>query len=516
MFRDHELQPFLRLFPSIAPYFIQFNSRHSQSVPIRPGRTSPAAHNALMSQNTDYDTIIIGAGMSGLAAGIRLALYDQRVCILEKHWTIGGLNSFYRAGGRNYDVGLHAMTNYTVKGAKKGPLARLLKQLRFRWDDFQLAEQRGSRIAFPGISLDFNNDLELLRSEIAAKFPHQIDAFQRLLNRLIEYDDLHQDDFQISTRQVLGETFSDPLLIEMILCPLMWYGNAREHDMDWGQFCIMFRSIFLEGFARPFKGVRIILKHLVRRFRELGGELKLRSGVAKLHVDGDTIVGVELENGTSLTAKRVLSSAGVVETMRMCDDSSTEEIQMAGEMSFIESISVLDCQPKQIGFDKTIVFFNDSPQFDWIKPTDRLCDIRTGVICSPNNYDYAASEGQLDAGYIRLTTIADHARWCQLSDAQYQKQKLHWYDESVASAVRFMPDFRRRVIDTDIFTPKTIRRFTSHDNGAVYGAPTKQLDGTTRLTNLFLCGTDQGFVGIVGAIVSGISMANQHCLRESL
>ena len=102
-----------------------------------------------MNSSNDYDTIIIGAGMSGLAAGIRLAHYDQRVCVLEKHWTIGGLNSFYRVNGRNYDVGLHAMTNFTEKGAKKGPLARLLKQLRFRWDDLQLAEQKGSRIAFP-------------------------------------------------------------------------------------------------------------------------------------------------------------------------------------------------------------------------------------------------------------------------------------------------------------------------------------------------------------------------------
>ena len=32
-----------------------------------------------------YDTIIIGAGMSGLAAGIRLAYYEKRVCILERH-----------------------------------------------------------------------------------------------------------------------------------------------------------------------------------------------------------------------------------------------------------------------------------------------------------------------------------------------------------------------------------------------------------------------------------------------
>ena len=57
-----------------------------------------------------YDTIIIGAGMSGLAAGIRLAYYDQKVCVLERHYTIGGLNSFYRLNGREYDVGLHALT----------------------------------------------------------------------------------------------------------------------------------------------------------------------------------------------------------------------------------------------------------------------------------------------------------------------------------------------------------------------------------------------------------------------
>lgn len=467
--------------------------------------------------NSDhYDTIIIGAGMSGLAAGIRLAHYDQRVCILERHYTIGGLNSFYRLNGRNYDVGLHAMTNFTEKGAKKGPLARLLKQLRFRWEDFQLAPQAGSAVAFPGVTLNFNNDIELLRSEVAAKFPKQIDRFANLLSRLVEYDDLKQEDFDISTRKVLEETFDDPLLIEMLLCPLMWYGNAREHDMDWGQFCIMFRSIFLEGFARPFRGVRLILKNLVRRFRELGGELMLRSGVERIEVDGEHCVGVTLESGRQLTAKRILSSAGVVETLRMCSDSSSVEAERVGQMTFIETISVLDCPPRDVGFDKTIVFFNDSPTFEWTQPKDDLCDVRTGVLCSPNNYLYSADEGELEAGFIRQTSIAHFDRWKNLDEREYSRAKLKWYDAGSAAAVRFVPDFRRHVVDVDVFTPKTIRRFTSHDNGAVYGAPHKRLDGTTHLKNLFLCGTDQGFVGIVGAIVSGISMANQHCLRTEL
>ena len=109
-----------------------------------------------------YDTLIIGAGMSGLAAGIRLAHFGQRVAILERHYTIGGLNSFYRLRGRNYDVGLHALTNITPKGTRKGPLARLLRQLRFSWDDLKISPQNGSQVVFPSARLAFSNDFELL------------------------------------------------------------------------------------------------------------------------------------------------------------------------------------------------------------------------------------------------------------------------------------------------------------------------------------------------------------------
>src|ERR1041385_8355244 len=137
-----------------------------------------------------YDAIIIGAGMSGLAAGIRLAYYDQRVCILERHSAIGGLNSYYRLGGRNYDVGLHAVTNFAPRGSKKGPLAKLLRQLRLTWDDFSLFPQVGSSIEFPGVSLKFNNEFELFRSEVHRQFPQEKDNFERLVANVADYDNL--------------------------------------------------------------------------------------------------------------------------------------------------------------------------------------------------------------------------------------------------------------------------------------------------------------------------------------
>lgn len=459
-----------------------------------------------------YDTLIIGAGMSGLAAGIRLAYFDQRVCILERHHTIGGLNSFYRLRGRDYDVGLHALTNFTPKGAKRGPWARVLRQLRFQWDDFSLAPQVGSAIRFPGVELRFGNGIDVLEADVAEKFPRQIDGFRKLQRQLMDYDELDQSRYDQSARPALSAAIDDPLLAQMLLCPLMWYGNSRRHDMSLGMFCVMFRSIFLEGFSRPLAGVRLILKNLVKRFRSLGGELKLRAGVERIKVAGDRAVGVVLEDGSELEARRILSSAGLVETLRLCDDSSLVAAPAGGALSFAESISILDKQPRDLGHDRTIVFYNDSDTFHWDSPQDDLLDTRTGVICSPNNYQYDA--GGLPEGVIRVTAQANFDRWMALPDAEYQRQKLRCYDRMAASAVRFMPDFRRHVVDTDMFTPKTIRRFTWHDRGAVYGAPDKRLDGATHLRNLFLCGNDQGFVGIVGSIVSGITIANRYCLQD--
>ncbi|MCH7750556.1 MAG: NAD(P)/FAD-dependent oxidoreductase [Planctomycetes bacterium] len=457
-----------------------------------------------------YDTIIIGAGMSGLAAGIRLAYYDQRVCILERHYTIGGLNSFYRMRGRNYDVGLHALTNITPKGTKKGPLARLLRQLRMSWDDLEISPQIGSDVVFPGVRLRFSNDLDLLRDEVAREFPLQRDNFERLINEVVEYDDLDESHQKISARQHVAEIITEPLLLEMLFCPLMFYGSAREHDMDWGQFSIMFRSIFMEGLGRPYAGVRLILKQLVRKFRSQGGELKLRAGVKRMIVKSDQVCGVELESGEVLEGRRILSSAGWCETMRLCDDGAPVTSRGSGQLSFCETIATLDVEPQDLGHDRTIMFFNDSEEFAWTKP-DLPCDVRSGVICSPNNFDY----GQLlDTGTMRITSLANFDYWDHLDEQAYHLEKLRWYDKITDSAVRFVPDFRGRVIDTDMFTPKTIIRFTGHDNGAVYGAPEKQFDGRTHLKNLFICGTDQGFVGIIGSILSGISMANQHCLRD--
>ena len=456
-----------------------------------------------------YDVVIIGAGMSGLAAGIRLAYFDKHVCIVERHYAYGGLNSYYTLGGREFDVGLHAVTNFVPRGVRSTPLPKLLRQLRIDRDEFDLRPQGFSEVRFPANRLRFTNDIDCLTQEVASQFPSQVDGFARLVAAVREYDDRRLNVPYESTREVLSRLLGDPLLIEMLLCPIMFYGSPEENDMEFLQFVIMFKALFLEGFARPPGGVRTIIKTLVRKFRACGGRLKMRCGVDHIEVEDNRVAGLRLESGETLTADTVFSSAGYTETMRLCsDDPPDGEASDGPRLSFVESIAVLDCTPKSLGHGATIVFFNDSDTFSYAEP-ENLVDVRSGVVCCPSNYE---GHDHMVEGLFRVTWLANYHEWTSLDQEAYVAAKRDCNATFLDQAEGYVPGVREHVIATDMFTPRTIERFTGHFRGGVYGSPRKHRDGRTHLKNLFLCGTDQGYVGIIGTMLSGILMANNHVL----
>ncbi|MDP6712312.1 MAG: NAD(P)/FAD-dependent oxidoreductase [Nitrospinaceae bacterium] len=463
-----------------------------------------------------YDVIIIGSGLSGLAAGIRLAMFNKKVLIVEKHTVVGGLNSFYTRKHRMIDVGLHAMTNYAPKGARNTPLGKLLKQLRFSHDDFRLHEQEMSEIRFPDKCLRFTNDFELLKQEVREQFPDEIDGFMRLVARMESFDELSLATSEwTSARDILAGYISGPVLIDMLFCPLMYYGNASERDMDFYQFVIMFKSIFMEGFAKPVGGMHYILNLMVDRYKSLGGELRMGAEVQSINSAKGVFESLTLADGGQLKADAVISSMGRIETFKRCEPALAKEVSSessAGQVSFMESLFALDQEPKDLGYDRSIVFFCTGDRFRYEVPKD-LIDISSGVLCCPNNFKYPEP---LTEGMIRLTNLASFGLWDALPRRDYIDAKKEWRTRALENLFTFFPDFRDSVVFLDSFTPKTILKYTGHLNGAVYGSPVKAKDGTTPIRNLFICGTDQGFLGIVGATLSGISMANLHILQKKV
>jgi phytoene dehydrogenase-like protein len=456
---------------------------------------------------TTYDTVIIGAGMSGLAAGIRLAMFDQKVCIVEKHNVPGGLNSYYERHGRKLDVGLHAMTNFARQGERGRPLTKLLKQLRIPYEKLDLSQQNFSRIKFPEHNISFSNNPNLLTQEIEKFFPHQKDNFARLLETVINFDDVNLNNKPQSAKAKVREFISDEHLLEMLFCPLLIYGSAWENDMDFSQFVIMFKSIYLEGFSRPKNGVRSVINLLVEKYTNLGGKLCLGTGIKKIDVENGAVSGVTLDSGEKIQAGKVMSSMGLPETMNIVSENS--ESPVIGNMSFTETILFFDKKPCDSGVKETILFYNNNEKYDYKRP-QTLCDYRSAVICFPNNFGY----DDYDEGVIRVTFIANFDKWNELDRQTYLQMKKEVRDESLALISGLFPKFQAKLLYHDVFTPKTITRYTGHIKGAVYGTTQKARDGRTGIKNLFICGTDQGFLGIVGAMLSGISMANLHCLMN--
>lgn len=477
-----------------------------------------------MNSASHYDVVIIGAGMSGLAAGIRLAHFGKKVCIFERHNAIGGLNGFYALDGRKYDVGLHAMTNFVRPGVKGTPLVKLLRQLRIEREEFALCEQKQSRVAFGSrgeLSLRFTNDFAVLEAEVAAKFPAQIDGFRALVAEIKTLNDTALDAESRSAREVVRRHITDAVLEDMLFCPLMYYGSATERDMDFGQFAIMFKAVFMEGFARPFDGVRVILRVLRDKYREAGGERRMKCGVQRIVVRDGRACAVVLDSGEEVTADEVISSIGAEETERLMGMPSVGgEVRPENQrrLSYVETMSVLNVQPAELGWgDDTIIFFNDSARFEYASPEGPV-DVRSGVICFPNNFDYGPGRA-LAEGMLRVTCLANYAKWAPLSEPDYRTEKGRWFTAIQASARRFLAPvddatLAKAVIATDMFTPRTVERFTGHIAGAIYGSPRKNRQGRTGVPNVYLCGTDQGFLGIVGAMLSGISMANYHILQR--
>lgn len=460
-----------------------------------------------------FDQVIIGGGLSGLAAGIRLARFGYKVLILEKHSVPGGLNSYYYRQGRLLETGLHAMTNFAQPGVKQAPLNRLFRQLKLPRRSFETRQQFKSAICFPDdFSLSFSNDIELLISEVQHLFPESAPRFIELIELVKSYDPFLARPWT-SAKEKLGDLLGNERLMNMLLWPLMMYGNCNEHDMDFDQFVIMFQSVYLEGFFRPAGTIKDFIDMLLAHYRSLGGEIRFRAKVDRFEISGDAVEKIVLASGEEIEADQVISTAGLPATLRFMgmDRDQARLAEYTGRMSFVEIINVLPAACRaQLRSAETIIFYNFEEPFDYRQP-DEAININCGVICFPENF-HEMPPG--DEFQIRVTHPAAYDIWKSFVPDEYRAQKSAWAARSAEKVGEIIGNYHEKVLYQDVFTPLTIERFTGKAKGAIYGSPVKFRDGLTPLANLFVAGTDQGYLGIVGAMLSGVTMVNNHIFNE--
>ena len=458
-----------------------------------------------------YDALIIGAGLSGLSAGIRLAIGGLKVRIFETHSIPGGLNSYYVRGKSYQDVGLHALTNYAPESQRGATLNKILRQLRIKREELQLCQQLQSEITFPNATLKLNNDFQCFREQIRSYFPSQLEGFDRLVKALPEFASVTDREDSISTRAILEQEISEPLLREMLLCPVMFYGNPLPQDMGYGQFAIMFRSIVMEGMSRPLGGMKSVVQLLVSRFTSMGGQLSLCNGIKQINCKDGCVQHITDSNGEEHTANFYISNIGSLETAMLCQgEHILPRTVRPGGMAFLEAIFDLDCNASSLGIDQTVIFRSSQDTMFFDIPNDDM-DCRSHIICYPGNFENCSSIEE--ASSMRITVPASAGRWFRKDAQDYANAKQAASSKLENLALEIFPALKGHITGSELFTPYTLKRFTGHINGAVYGSPDKLRSGNTLMKNLHICGTDQGLLGIVGSLTSGIITANS-CMAK--
>jgi phytoene dehydrogenase-like protein len=454
---------------------------------------------------------IIGGGLSGLAAAIRAARYSSDVLLLEKHSKIGGLNSYYYRNKLLLETGLHAITNYAEVGDKHAPLNRLFRQLKLNRKKFSILPQVCSEVRFAeNKSLLFSNDFTRFTEEVSSKFPSSCNGFTQLVNDIDAFDPFTLRPYS-SAKKFVFKYLQDELLTDMLLCPLMYYGSSVENDLDLSQFVIMFRSIYQEGMFRPEGTIQTFLQMLLSHYKELGGSIKLSANVKRILHNDKKAYGVELENGEVIESENILSTIGLDETRTLLGISPVPQSQP--RLGFVESIFILDHDEEfSLPKDRTIIFYNQDRKFHYSNPGN-VADLRSGVICFPWNFQGRKKQKLSE---IRSTHLASYDSWLEKfrEPGTYKNEKNKVSQASLAILESFVGKFSHRIVYKDTFTPLTIKKYTSKIDGAIYGSPVKIKDGEIGFSNLFLAGTDQGFLGIVGSMLSGVSMVNRHILPK--
>ena len=474
----------------------------------------------------DKKVVVIGAGIAGLTASIKLLKLGYKVTIVEKNNDVGGLCSGYFVNGFYIDACLHWLMG-------TNPDSSLYKM----WEEIGAFNEDTKFIRLPslltidykGIKVPFYRDLNKTKEAWLQISPSDRSSINKFINSTSDIAKIMSfvlNNGKISKKELLGMIKDSPQLAKTMLQSREDYSktfknpalkfaikNAQTGYNNIFFFMDVYGLFTTDNADFPSGGAYYMVQRIKEKFLELGGELLLNTPVTRILTEKSRVYAVK-------TAKNVIQADYVISS---ADPQYTVNSLLSGEYQIKRFKSL----------DSSIDRYTPSSCFNVyvaVKGDTSFIDVPTGITVKPIKVGHQKTNFMLvrpyhfekeyfvkdDKTVVSLFIDQNHNDYMfykSLNKEDYEIEVKKIVDRMINEFIRKYPQFKDNVELLSYFTPIDLNKRVNTSYGSIqsysltgrgifysYNGKIKGLD------NLYLCGQ---WCRSIGGTPTALITANQ-------
>lgn len=451
----------------------------------------------------EYDVVVIGSGLAGMTAANALARGGRRVLLLEQHYKIGGMATWFRRPkGCIFDVSLHGFPIGMIKSCRRYWSREIadsivqLKNIRFDNPMFSL-----------GTSFTRDDFTRLLVEQFGVE-RQRVAAFFDAARGMNFYDDDGSTAGDLFQRFFPGREDVIRLLMEPIT-----YANGSTLEDPAISYGIVFSNFMSKGVYTFTGGTDRLIQLMHQELVASGVDVRIKCDVDQIVVERGRVRGVRVGDRTIRTGA-VVSNANLRATIFSLIGEDRFDRDFADQARAVRlnnsSTQVyMALKPGEMIEESQgdLLFSSTAPAFR----TDLL--LNRDVTSRTYSFYYPRTRPGLDRCFVVSSTNARYEDWANLTKEEYEASKQDLIETTLDAAAKYLPRIREQVAHVEASTPITFEHYTKHIDGASFGTKFEGLAVSRGLPDQIAGLYHAGSVGIImsgwlGAVNYGVIVAN--------
>jgi phytoene dehydrogenase-like protein len=452
-----------------------------------------------------YDVVVIGSGLAGMTAANVLGRAGHRVLLLEQHYKLGGLATwFLRPGGHIFDVSLHGFPHGMIKSCRRywnRDIADRIVQLKnIRYDN-------------PQFSLTTTFNREDFTRLLTADFGLQLDTVTEFFDTARGMN--FYDDQSTTTRELFDRFFPGREDVIRLLMEPITYANGSTLEDPAITYGIVFSNFMNKGVFIYEGGTEDLVARMKKELESNGVDIRINCGVDRICVKSGRVAAVETR-GRQIGCHAVVSNANLRTTILKLigpENLDRDYLEQAEAVRLNNSSTqvYMALRPgEEIDESSGDLFFTSTAnEFRTDLLLSRDITSRTFSFYYPRTRPHKKKERYA----IVSSTNANWSDWADLNEEDYKASKQELVETTIDALEQYIPGVRNKIDWAEAATPITFNHYTRHELGASFGTKFEGLAVSRDLPQQVGGMYHAGSVGIImsgwlGAINYGVIVSN--------